>query len=156
MRRGAPPVALTSPCMEAVPSLGQVAVLALGGYLAIRHEISLGTFLAFSTYLTQLVAPARMLAGILTIGQQARAGVERIFQLLDLKPGSSMPPAAVELPPIMGEVVFDECRLSPTATLPPVLSGLELRRRPARPSLSWARAGAASRPWRTSCRGFTT
>ena len=31
--------------------------------------------------------PARQLAGVLTIGQQARAGVERIFQLLDLPPG---------------------------------------------------------------------
>ena len=35
----------------------------------------------------QFVAPARQLAGVLTIGQQARAGVERIFQLLDLEPG---------------------------------------------------------------------
>ena len=82
------------PLLEAVRSLGQVAVLALGGYLVIRHEISLGTFLAFSTYLTQLVAPARMLAGILTIGQQARAGVERIFQLLHLKPGIVDAPGA--------------------------------------------------------------
>ena len=32
------------------------------------------------------MAPARQLAGVLTIGQQARAGVERIFQLLDLPP----------------------------------------------------------------------
>ena len=114
------------PLLEAVPSLGQVAVLALGGYLAIRHEISLGTFLAFSTYLTQLVAPARMLAGILTIGQQARAGVERIFQLLDLKPGIVDAPGAVELPPIMGEVVFDNVAFS-YGDAPPVLSGLELR-----------------------------
>ena len=85
------------PLLEAVPSLGQVAVLALGGYLAIRHEISLGTFLAFSTYLTQLVAPARMLAGILTVGQQARAGVERIFQLLDMVPAIADAPGATEL-----------------------------------------------------------
>jgi ATP-binding cassette subfamily B protein len=100
------------PFLEAVPSLGQVAVLALGGYLAIRHEISLGTFLAFSTYLTQLVAPARMLAGILTIGQQARAGVERIFQLLDLKPAIVDSPDATELPPILGEVSFESVSFS--------------------------------------------
>ena len=29
------------PLLEAVPGLGEVAVLALGGYLAIRHEIFL-------------------------------------------------------------------------------------------------------------------
>jgi ATP-binding cassette subfamily B protein len=100
------------PLLEAIPSLGQVAVLALGGYLALRHKISLGTFLAFSTYLTQMVAPARMLAGILTIGQQARAGIERIFQLLDLKPAIADPPGAVELPRLAGEIVFDDVGLS--------------------------------------------
>ncbi|MGO9583888.1 MAG: ABC transporter ATP-binding protein [Acidimicrobiales bacterium] len=117
------------PLLEAVPSLGQVAVLALGGYLAIRHEISLGTFLAFSTYLTQLVAPARMLAGILTIGQQARAGVERIFQLLDMPSAIVDAPGAVELPPIVGEVVFDNVGFSYDDGAP-VLSELSLRIEP--------------------------
>jgi ATP-binding cassette subfamily B protein len=117
------------PLLEAIPSLGQVGVLALGGYLAIRHEISLGTFLAFSTYLTQLVAPARMLAGILTIGQQARAGVERIFQLLDLKPAIVDPPGAVELPPLAGEIVFDDVGFSYDDG-PPVLRGVSLQIQP--------------------------
>ncbi len=51
----------------------------------LHGTITIGTFLAFSTYVGQFAAPARQLAGILTIGQQARAGVERIFQLLDLR-----------------------------------------------------------------------
>ncbi len=114
------------PLLQAIPSLGQVAVLALGGYLALRHEISLGTFLAFSTYLTQMVAPARMLAGILTIGQQARAGIERIFQLLDLKPEISDPPDAIELPTLAGEIVFDNVELSYDGG-PLVLQGIDLR-----------------------------
>ena len=50
-------------------------------------SITIGTFLAFSTYVGQFVAPARQLAGVLTVGQQARAGAERIFQLLDLRAG---------------------------------------------------------------------
>ena len=75
------------PLLEAIPTLAQVAVLALGGWLVMQGEITLGTFLAFSTYVTQFVAPARQLAGVLTIGQQARAGVERIFQVLDLETG---------------------------------------------------------------------
>ena len=75
------------PLLEMIPSLAQVAILAIGGYLALRGDITIGTFLAFSTYVAQLVAPARMLAGVLTVGQQARAGVERIFQLIDHPPG---------------------------------------------------------------------
>jgi len=50
------------PLLQAIPTLGQVAVLALGGWLALDHRITIGTFLAFSTYLAQLVSPARMLA----------------------------------------------------------------------------------------------
>ena len=83
-------VRLTSryqPLLQAIPALGQVAILAFGGWLALHGEISLGTFLAFTTYVGQLVSPTRQLAGLLAIGQQARAGVERIFQLLDLAPG---------------------------------------------------------------------
>jgi ATP-binding cassette subfamily B protein len=100
------------PVLEAVPAIGQVAILALGGWLALRHEISLGTFLAFSTYIAQMLAPARQLAGVLTIGQQARAGVERIFQLLDLEPAISSPPGATELPALRGELVFADVHFS--------------------------------------------
>ncbi|MBC9716982.1 ABC transporter ATP-binding protein [Streptomyces sp. TRM66268-LWL] len=75
-----------TPALQSVPALGQVAMLALGGWLAVRGEITLGTFVAFSTYLAQLVGPVRMLAMVLTVGQQARAGVERVLELIDTKP----------------------------------------------------------------------
>ncbi|SCG10170.1 ABC transporter transmembrane region, partial [Streptomyces sp. Ncost-T6T-2b] len=57
-----------TPALQAVPALGQVAMLALGGWLATRGEITLGTFVAFSTYLAQLVGPVRMLAMVLDRG----------------------------------------------------------------------------------------
>ncbi|AQS69487.1 ABC transporter ATP-binding protein [Streptomyces pactum] len=76
-----------TPALQAVPALGQVAMLALGGWLAVRGNITLGTFVAFSTYLAQLVGPVRMLAMVLTVGQQARAGTERVLELIDTEPG---------------------------------------------------------------------
>ncbi|WP_053697865.1 ABC transporter ATP-binding protein [Streptomyces sp. NRRL F-5755] len=87
-----------TPALQAVPSLGQVAMLALGGWLATNGQITLGTFVAFSTYLAQLVAPVRMLAMMLTVGQQARAGVERVFELVDTEPVIEERPDARELP----------------------------------------------------------
>ena len=45
------------PVLQAIPVFGQVAVLALGGWMAIHHRITIGTFLAFSTYLLQLASP---------------------------------------------------------------------------------------------------
>ncbi len=96
------------PLLQAIPSFGQVAILAFGGWLALRGSISLGTFLAFTTYVGQLVSPTRQLAGLMAIGQQARAGVERIFQLLDLQPDIADAPDAVELGPLAGEIDFDD------------------------------------------------
>ncbi|QDZ16932.1 ABC transporter ATP-binding protein [Humibacter ginsenosidimutans] len=96
------------PLLEAVPVLGQVGILALGGWLALTGDITLGTFLAFSTYIAQLMAPARQLAGILTIGQMARTGLERIFQLLDMTPAIKDAPTAVDLPERPGAIAFDD------------------------------------------------
>ncbi|UZJ31310.1 ABC transporter ATP-binding protein [Streptomyces endophytica] len=87
-----------TPALQAVPALGQVAMLALGGWMATRGEVTLGTFVAFSTYLAQLVAPVRMLAMMLTVGQQARAGVERVYELIDTEPALTERPDAHELP----------------------------------------------------------
>jgi ATP-binding cassette subfamily B protein len=98
--------ALYQPLLETIPTLAQVAILALGGWMALHGEITLGTFLAFSTYVTSLMSPARQLAGILTIGQQARAGLERIFQLLDTPPQIVDPPDAIVLPELRGAVSF--------------------------------------------------
>src|SRR4051812_35118838 len=85
-----------TPALQAVPALGQVAMLALGGWLAVRGHITLGTFVAFSTYLAQLVGPVRMLAVVLTVGQQARAGTERVLELIDTEP--TMKDGTKELP----------------------------------------------------------
>ena len=114
------------PLLEAVPALAQVAILAVGGWMALRGDLSIGTFLAFSTYVSQFAAPARQLAGVLTVGQQARAGVERIFQLLRLAPAIADPPDAVTLGPLRGEVAFDGVTFAYPGG-PPVLAGFDLR-----------------------------
>ncbi|MBB0232888.1 ABC transporter ATP-binding protein, partial [Streptomyces calidiresistens] len=87
-----------TPALQVVPSLGQVAMLAVGGWLAVRGDITLGTFVAFSTYLAMLVGPVRMLTIILTMGQQARAGVERVLELIDARPEIAERPDARPLP----------------------------------------------------------
>ncbi|HEX2047189.1 MAG TPA: ABC transporter ATP-binding protein [Acidimicrobiales bacterium] len=93
--------------LQAAPALGQVAVLAFGGWLALEGRISIGTFLAFSTYLFQMVGPVRMLSVLTVVAQQARAGAERIFELLDSTPVVAERPDARPLPAVRGEIVFD-------------------------------------------------
>ncbi|HEY3673839.1 MAG TPA: ABC transporter transmembrane domain-containing protein, partial [Acidimicrobiia bacterium] len=93
--------------LQAIPVLGQVAVLALGGWLAIEGQISIGTFLAFSTYLVQLLAPVRMFAGMVAVAEQARAGTDRIFELIDSNPLVTEHPDAQDLPAVAGDLEFD-------------------------------------------------
>ncbi|MFC4036233.1 ABC transporter ATP-binding protein [Streptomyces polygonati] len=87
-----------NPALQAVPALGQVAVLALGGWLALHGRISLGTFLAFTTYLGSFVTPVRQVATLLTVWQQARAGTERVLEVIDEAPVITDAPDAQDLP----------------------------------------------------------
>ncbi|MFE1194857.1 ABC transporter ATP-binding protein [Streptomyces olivaceoviridis] len=117
-----------TPALQAVPALGQVAMLALGGWLAVRGHITLGTFVAFSTYLAQLVGPVRMLAMFLTVAQQARAGTERVLELVDteptLKDGTKTLPADAP-----ATVEFDDVSFGYDHERP-VLEGLSFEIRP--------------------------
>ncbi|MEV6652433.1 ABC transporter ATP-binding protein [Streptomyces sp. NPDC051219] len=113
-----------TPALQAVPALGQVAMLALGGWMATRGQVTLGTFVAFSTYLAQLVGPVRMLAMVLTVGQQARAGVERVLELIDTEP--SIKDGTKELPAdAPATVEFDSVSFGYTEDRP-VLDGFSL------------------------------
>ena len=114
------------PLLQAIPALGQVAVLALGGWLALHGHITLGTFLAFSTYLVQLVARSGMLAVFLAVGQQARAGAERISTCSTPTRSSPSPTTPSTCPAAPGEVAFDHVTASATAPAEPVLDDFTL------------------------------
>jgi ATP-binding cassette subfamily B protein len=117
-----------TPALQSVPALGQVAMLALGGWLAVHGHITLGTFVAFSTYLAQLVGPVRMLAMVLTVAQQARAGTERVLELIDTEP--SIKDGTKELPAdAPASVEFDDVSFG-YADGRPVLDGLSFEIRP--------------------------
>ncbi|WP_243859251.1 ABC transporter ATP-binding protein [Amycolatopsis arida] len=124
-RLSAVPTATTS----ALPAAGQVAVLGLGGLLALRGEISLGTFLAFATYVTALVGPSRMLASLVVQAQLTRAGAERVYELIDAQPEVRDRPEARPLPEGPLEVELSGVRFGYTRA-EPVLDGLSLRARP--------------------------
>jgi ATP-binding cassette subfamily B protein len=114
------------PLLEAIPSFGQVGILALGGWLALNHQITVGTFLAFASYLVLLVGPARMIARVLSGAPRARAGAERIFELLDAIPAVLDAPDARDLPELTGEIHFDAVRFGFWRS-EPVLDGFDLR-----------------------------
>ncbi len=118
--------ARTTSTLAAVPALAQVAVLALGGWLALQDRLSLGTYLAFSAYLVQLVPPVRMMALVVAAVQQAKAGAERVLDILDANAEIHDPPNPVDPGRFRGEVEFENVRFGYRRS-EPVLDGLTLR-----------------------------
>jgi ATP-binding cassette subfamily B protein len=127
--RGVRLTARYNPTLSAIPTVGQLGVLVLGGWLALRGEITIGTFLAFSTYLAQLAGPVRMLTTLLTFGQQVRASAVRVFEVIDSKPQIEDEPGAPDLPIEANGITFENVVFG---YLPsePVLKGLDLRVEP--------------------------
>ena len=124
--RAARLTARLNPTLLALPTLGQVVVIGFGGWLALQGSISLGTFLAFTTYIALLVGPARMIGSLVVSGQLTRAGVERVYDLIDSQPDVVDPaePATLPAGPLSVELVgvgFGYSRREP------VLDGVSLR-----------------------------
>jgi ATP-binding cassette, subfamily B, bacterial len=115
--------------LQALPMLAQLGVLALGGWLAMVGHITLGVFLAFASYLVQIITPVRLVSSLLATTQQARAGAERVFELLDLQPRVADAPDARPVVDPRGEIELDHVSFHHTGG-PPTLHDITLRIRP--------------------------
>ncbi|MGV9414195.1 ABC transporter ATP-binding protein [Nocardia sp. NPDC003693] len=71
------------PALQTIPAVGQALVLIVGGLLALGQSITLGTFLAFMTYLGSFVHPIRMFSMLLTVSQQGRASLDRVREVIE-------------------------------------------------------------------------
>ncbi|RCW45326.1 ATP-binding cassette subfamily B protein [Halopolyspora algeriensis] len=124
--RTASMTALPAASLAALPAAGQVGVLGLGGWLVLQGRVSLGTFVAFSGYVAMLAGPARMLSSLIIQSQLARAGVERLHDLIDSQPEVVDAPDAVDLPEGPLRVELDDVRFGYSRD-EPVLRGISLQ-----------------------------
>jgi ATP-binding cassette subfamily B protein len=99
--------AVYSSALQAIPGLTQLAVLGLGGLLVMHHHIELGVFLAFSSYVLQLLGPVRFLSSVMATSQQARAGAARVAELLSASSLVQEREDAVTLDEPTGRIEFD-------------------------------------------------
>jgi ATP-binding cassette, subfamily B, multidrug efflux pump len=76
---------LFSPFVVFLENLGIALILYYGGGQVVRNTITLGTLVAFLSYLSMFFGPVRDIAEKFNILQAAMASSERIFQLMDIK-----------------------------------------------------------------------
>ncbi len=125
-------VAITSaflPSIDFLNTLAIAGVLAYGGYLSVTGEATVGTVTAFLLYVQQFFRPIQILSQFYTQAQSALAGLERIFYLLDEPSQLNDAPDAGEMPPIQGEVSFENVTFGYTAEQL-VLKGVNLLAQP--------------------------
>ncbi|MBN9108417.1 MAG: ABC transporter ATP-binding protein [Pseudonocardia sp.] len=123
--RAARMTARLNPTLLALPTLGQVAVIGVGGALALNGSITIGTFLAFTTYVAQLVGPARLVGSLIVSAQLARAGVERVYDLVDTSSDVTDPDDPATLPDGPLGIELDAVSFGYTRR-DPVLDGVSL------------------------------
>lgn len=97
---------LWMPYASVVMGVGTALVLWVGGRNVISGLISLGTLIAFATYIQMLLRPIRQTGMMLNVVMQALAAAERVFEVLDTQPDVRDAPDAYPLPPIEGRVRF--------------------------------------------------
>jgi ATP-binding cassette subfamily B multidrug efflux pump len=96
------------PTLEAMLGLAVVLVLWLGGREVINHHMTVGDFVAFTTYMGQLTWPVIALGWVINIFQRGSASMIRINEILtqklDIVDGAEVRPALAQ--DIQGEIEF--------------------------------------------------
>ncbi|WP_371781910.1 ABC transporter ATP-binding protein [Streptosporangium subroseum] len=114
------------PSTQLVGFLGQAMILAVSGHMVLRHELTVGELIAFSLYLNSFFAPIQQLVQLYNVYQQGQSSVTKLRELLDTEPTVAESPDAAELPPVRGELLFEDVGFGYLEDRP-VLSGVNLR-----------------------------
>lgn len=100
--------AFVFPMMVFISSVGTVAILWYGGIEAIEGRLSVGSLIAFNSYLMRLAGPTRQFGWIVAWVSRATASGERLFEILDTPSPVRERPGALPRPSMDGAVTFED------------------------------------------------
>lgn len=95
------------PIMQFVGNLGYVAVVILGGYLAIKKTIEVGDIQSFIQYVRNFTQPIQQMAQVANMLQSTAAASERVFEFLGEPEEEAAPENPVVLKNPEGAVEFE-------------------------------------------------
>jgi ATP-binding cassette subfamily B protein len=113
------------PVVDFLSTIATATVLGYGGWLASNGDVSIGTLVAFLGYLTNFFDPVQQLSQLYNTFLSAVAALDKITDLLDEEPEVRDRPGAVDLPPIRGDVSFENVHFA-YGRGPEVLHGIDL------------------------------
>src|SRR5579875_2273966 len=100
--------AVYGPGTDMIGILGQAALLLIGGNMVLHHHLTVGELTAFILYLNAFFQPVQQLVQFYNTYQQGQAAIFKLRGLLDTTPGVPEKPDAHDLPPIVGDIRFDD------------------------------------------------
>jgi ATP-binding cassette subfamily B protein len=116
------------PGVELVSTLGTAVVFGYGGYRYMHGDVAIGTVVAFAAYLSNFFDPVQALSQVYNTFLAATAALDKIFDVMDVRPALAERPNAVDLE-IAGAVELDDVHFAYREGRE-VLHGLSLRAEP--------------------------
>lgn len=98
--------------MTLVPQLATALVYGIGGWMAIRGGLSVGTIVALGVLLTRLLGPLQGLSNVRLDVMTALVSFDRVFEVLDLPSLIQEAPDAAALPRTASSLEFDHVSFS--------------------------------------------
>jgi ATP-binding cassette subfamily B protein len=109
--------------------LANITILYVGGLDIINGSFTVGGLAAFNAYTLLLMRPVTFIGFFIGIFSIAMTSAKRLFDIIDRVPEVYEKPNAIELPPIKGEVVFENVWFGYVKDKP-VLKGVNLHVKP--------------------------
>ncbi|MCR6668456.1 MAG: ABC transporter ATP-binding protein/permease [archaeon YNP-WB-040] len=109
--------------------LANITILYVGGLDIINGSFTVGGLAAFNAYTLLLMRPVTFIGSFIGIFSIAMTSAKRLFDIIDRVPEVYEKPNAIELPPIKGEVVFENVWFGYVKDKP-VLKGVNLHVKP--------------------------
>ena len=115
------------PFVELLAMTATAIVLWFGGLAVSSSEVTVGLLVAFLAYVTRFFQPIQELSRMYTTMQSAMAGGEQVLRVLDTPSRVVDRPNAGLMPPIRGDIEFDQVSFQYREDTPEVLHEVSFR-----------------------------
>lgn len=112
IRKSLTSTALITSAATLLLGLASVGIMGIGGYLIMEVKMTTGDFISFTLFLGFMIAPIVQMSNIGSQLTEAFVGLDRMEEIMNMKPEDVETERNLALPQLMGEIVFDKVSFS--------------------------------------------
>ncbi|MBM4055450.1 MAG: ABC transporter ATP-binding protein [Planctomycetes bacterium] len=121
------PQSLLGPAFEYITYLGIIILLCIGGRMVIQGDITLGTMVAFQSYISMMIWPMTAVGWFLSLSQRGNASMKRIDEIMAEKAEFDMNHTANKKLTLKGDIEFRDIRFQYHEKDKWILKGINLK-----------------------------